>query len=347
MLYVFINFKNLKETHVKQGLLINFIFIVIITSLFWAPMLEARLSTDYQVYQENAMATKESVAQSALDVKRLFVTPKGDYIFELGIHIIIMLCFSIMSLKTLKEDAKKQYIFFLIAGIISVIMSTKLWPWKFMPSIFCFIQFPWRMLFIADFFLSIVCSINMYVVFKKFNFKDIIVITIICILYVCAFYSNIPRSHEVVNIQNWNLGIVSGRENEVVAGMGKGEYLPKKAFENTFYIATREQSAYVLKGKAIIDKEEKNGNYYTADIRTAERTILELPYIYYPGYKVTADGVLLYNFETPNGFLGVEIPEKENVELVAEYTGTTVMNITKIISVLGIILFSIYVWKKH
>ena len=245
LIYVIVHFKDLKETRVKKGLIINFIFIILITSFFWLPMLETKFETDYQVYEQDAMASKESVTGHALEIKQLFATrTDAIYVFELGIHVIIMLCFSVVALKRLREDLRKQYIFCLISACICIIMSTKIWPWQFMPEILTIIQFPWRMLFVAGFFLSVVCSINMAVTLKMFNIKDVIVISAICIVYVCALSNFIPYTENIYDIDDYDLGVMSGKEIEVVAGTAKAEYLPKKAFENRFYIATREDATY-------------------------------------------------------------------------------------------------------
>lgn len=344
--YTLIHFKNLKETHVKKGLIINLIFIVTITSFFWMPLLETKLSADYQVYEENAMATEESVVNNALTFRRLFVTPTDEYyVFELGIHIIIMLCFSVVALKRLREDLKKHYIFFLICGLICVIMSTNIWPWKIMPDFLNIIQFPWRMLFMATFFFSIVCGINMSVALKRFRISDAIILSIICILYISAF--KVPVNSDLLPIQDVSLGIMSGKNDEVVAGTAKAEYLPKKAYEDRFYIATREDVINILSGKAIIKDEEKNGTSYKAKIKTIEETVLELPYIYYPGYQVRADGIIIEMFETEKGFLGINLEPDEEIQLEVEYAGSNIMKFSMIISVVGIILFSVYVWKKH
>lgn len=349
LLYTLAHFKNLKETRVKRGLVLSFVFIITITSFFWAPMIETKLSADYQVYEKDAMATKESVSSQALDINRLFATGTDEiYVFELGIHVIIMLCFSVVALKRLREDLRKQYIFCLIAGLICVLMSTKLWPWRLMPEFLNIIQFPWRMLSIAGFFLSFVCGVNMAVTLRWFNIKDVIIISVICIIYVCALYGFIPFTEKVYNIQDYNLGVMSGKDVEVVAGTGKAEYLPKKAFENRFYIATRENATYVLNGKAIIEAEEKQGSFYKAKIKTVEeKTVFELPYIYYPGYQVKADGMLLDTFETENGFLGITLEADEDIELEVKYTGTKIMKISMLISIISCIAFSIYVWKKR
>lgn len=349
LIYLIVNFKCLKETRVKKGLIINIIFILLVTSFFWAPMIETKFKADYQVYEKDAMSTKESVTGQALEFKRLFATGNDDiYVFELGPHIIIMLVFSIMTVKRLRDEIKKEYIFALVAGLICVWMSTKYFPWKLMPNFMMIIQFPWRMLSIAGFFLSIVCSINMTAVIKNFNAKDSIIISCICIVYVVALAGFIPYSNDISEIENYTLGRMSGKTVEVVAGTAKAEYLPKKAFENRFYIATRENATYVLTGKAIIENEEKDGTSYKAKIKTVEEeTVLELPYIYYPGYEVRTDGMIVDNYETENGFLGITLDKNEEIELEVNYKGTNIMRISTLISIISFIVLGIYVWKKH
>lgn len=349
IIYLIMHYKSLKETRVKQALILNIVFIVLITAFFWAPFLETKFSADYQVYEKDAMASSKSVSSYALLIPQLFATnPNNTYTFELGIHIIVMLCFSVMTIKLLDYKLKKQYIFALISGIISLVMATNIFPWKIMPSIILMIQFPWRMLAFVGFFASFICAVNMSVVIKKFNIRDVLIIGAISTIYVCALNGFVPYTDNIYDIDSYELGIMTGKEVEVVAGTGKAEYLPKKAFDNRFYIATREDVIYVLSGKAIIEDEEKNGTSYKAKIRTIEEeTVFELPYIYYPGYEVLADGMIIENFETDNGFLGIKLDKNDTVQLEVKYTGTKVMMGSMFISIVGIITFGIYVWKKH
>ncbi len=334
----------------KKGLIINIIFIVAITSFYWIPLLETKFSADYQVYEPGMMATNESTAKHGLKISQFFVTMNdGSYTFELGIHFIIILAFSIMAFKNIKEELKETYGFFLISGIISLWMSSKYFPWRFLPQEMCVIQFPWRCLMMSGFFFSCVCALNIYTLVKKFNSKDVAIISIISILYTVALFGMIPYNKDMKNIEELDLGNVSGKEHETIAGMGKGEYLPVNSYKNRFYIATREDNIYTLEGKALIENEVKNGSNYNANIKTydAEYTILELPYIYYPGYEVRLDGMIAQSFETENGFLGTIMGKEDEADLEVNYTGTKAMFISNIISVISGITFLLYVWKKH
>lgn len=349
LFYIIFNLEKIKETRVKKELLLNVVFILFITSFFWAPMIETKFDADYRVYEKEAMTTSESTADSGLKANQLFVTQNdGSYIFELGPHIIIMIALSVMVFRYVKTELKENYVIFLIGGLISLWMSTKYFPWKYLPYEACIIQFPWRMLMMSGFFFSLVCGINIYTIVKKFNYKDVIVISLIAIGYTAIFLQFLPKDN-ITNIDELILGEFSGKEIEVVAGAGKGEYLPSRAYDDRFYIATREDKIYILEGNAEIEDEVKNGKNLTANIKTFEDeyTLFELPYVYYPGYEVRIDGMITETFETEKGFLGFLMGKGDSAEITVRYTGTKVMKTSMLISFISIIIFSIYVWKKH
>lgn len=310
-------------------------------------MIETKLSANYCVYEDGFMATSESTASRGLSISNLFITFTNDvFVFEVG-PCLILLAFSIMSLRNL-ESNRKEYILFLIFSLISLFMTTKYFPWKYLPNSFSIIQFPWRMLEFSCFFLSIVCAINAYVIIKRFNLKDVIILILILLIYILALNPYVPYlEDEIINIENIEQGIVSGRENEIVAGIAKGEYLTTKANNNRFYIATREDKIYVLNGKAIIEDENKTNEKYEFKVKNIEGTEYEAPYIFYPGYKVTVDGIEIKTHETENGFLGFKIDEQTEAIVEITYTGTKWMNISSFISLISFIVFLVYIWKKH
>ena len=333
--YVLVNIKYLKEHYVQKGLIISSIFILMVTAFFILPMIETKMSTEYAVYEDGIMATKESFINRGLELKQLFVTKDGEYSFEIGIHIIIMLAFSKMVLKFIKDDKNKsEYLFCLIVGIISIFMTTKYFPWKIFPEALSMVQFPWRYMQIGMFFLSIVAAVNMSVVIKRFGFVDIVVMTVIAVL-LCYEYES--------------LGVMTGKEYECVAGLGKDEYLSLKSYNNKFYVASRVKGIVVLDGNTEVAEELKFGDKFICEITvTSDAAKIELPYIYYPGYEIRADGVIIDNvFETENGMLGFIIEKDEKVKIEVEYVGTNVTKLSLIISVIGIISLGIYIYKKR
>lgn len=344
------NLEKLKDKKFYKPLILNIVFIILITSFYWVPLIETQLFTKYQVYEDGMMATNESVSNAGLKLNQFFVTfNDGSYIFELGPHIIMILAFSIMTFRRIDKRLKEMYCFFFISSLLTLWMSTKYFPWGILPEQFCFIQFPWRMLMMSGFFISLVCTINMYTLIRKFNIRDVIIVSVISIYYSVAIFSPAFKNEERINdIADISLGNFSGREVEVINGCGKGEYLPVNAYKNRFYIATREKDIYVLEGKALIENEIADETNYSAKLKTldAEYTIFELPYIYYPGYEVRLDGMLVDYFETENGFMGIAMRENDDALLSVKYAGTLAMNITMLISSLSIIGFVVIFIRK-
>lgn len=152
-IYFIFNITKLKKASVRKEFIINIIAVLLITSFYWAPLLETKFDTNYQVYEKGAMATKESTAEAGLSIRQLFVTfDMGEYVLELGLHIIVMFALSVMTFRRINKEFEGNYIFFVVASLISLWMSTKYFPWKYLPDSFCIVQFPWRFLELSAFF---------------------------------------------------------------------------------------------------------------------------------------------------------------------------------------------------
>lgn len=347
---VAVNIIKLEDKQIRKAFIINIVFIILISSVYWIPLVETLLFADYQVYEDGMMATKESFLESRLDFTQLFVTKNdGSFVFELGPHIMIMLAISLMGYRKIRPELKELHVFCVISAILSIWMSTKLFPWGLFPKEISIIQFAWRILMISGFFVSVVCALNVGVLIKNFNVKDVIVISIISIMYVCAFVGFVTYNDGISEVSTFPLGELTGKEFEVVPGTAKSEYLPTKAYENRFYLASRDKDVFVLEGKAVIEDIKKEESKLSARIETldAEYTLFELPYLYYPGYTVRYDGIVLDCVETENGFIGFFLPANDHGILEVEYTGTKAMGISLIVSCISFITFIIYSIKKE
>lgn len=251
-IYLCINIVKLKDKKILKQLGISILCILGMSAFFWMPMLETHFFADYAVYQEDSMATTESFHESGLDIKTLlFTDTNGEttHIFEVGIPILIMLCLSVFVIKKgIDKNYKKEYFLFLILGIASTIIIIKQFPWGIFEDIFQIIQFKWRMLLFSNFFLAIICAININMLIKNFKDKDILVISTICILYAALLMPLLKINSEIQDINQYTIGDVTQNKRETIVGMGKGEYLPVKSNDNREYIKTREDTVYILNG---------------------------------------------------------------------------------------------------
>lgn len=128
------------------------------------------------------------------------------------------------------------------------------------------------------------------------------------------------------------------------------DYLPEKSLKvDREYIKNREDKVYIVSGNASIENENKQSLNLTFSIKNAKQnTILELPYLYYPGYKVKIkNDSLEYElevFESEYGFLAISVPEHtEQAEISVEYKGTVLEKMSFVISLIAIISFIAYV----
>lgn len=335
---------TLKDKDVRNRVFITIIFALFITSFFWLPMLEAMFTTNYVAFEKEGMANQEKVLSYSLQVKDLFATSKkGIYVFEIGPHILIMLAFSVLAIRRLEDKYKKEYILFLFLSMFCLFASTKYFPWKYVNESLYIIQFPWRLLVFSNVFLSVICSINMSILIKNFRFRDVIVLTIVTLLYSYALAEFVPQTQNVKKIDEFSIGYISGIENEISSGAGAGEYLPTLADKNRLYIATREYAVLVLEGRGDIEDYKKDGLHLTCKITTFEdKTIYEFPYIYYPGYKITLDGCNCPYYESKNGLVAISLDKSSKYDVEVTYEGTSLTDMSKIFSIISVIGYIIY-----
>ena len=380
--YILTQAKKLKNKSIVKKLIASLILIMVITSFFWAPLLEHKFKANYEVFKPGRMERTDVLIAFKLKFSELFITPKESIMtYEIGWLSVILLIFTPIVIKTLRRKYKNTdyyrfYIFSLIMGCICVIMTLKIFPFEHLPSLLKMLQFSFRMLEFSSFFFAFVVSVNfatlirlyhklsIYGAFvppkevayriKKYGKKyvshtanaikceDIVVVLLILMITSCMF---IPHLHYTDNLKEerlWPAVPVTSSTGRVHAGCASFEYLPCKAFENREYIENRNSDIIALEGNAQIGEYTKNGTNLECKILASEaETIIEFPYIYYLGYNVTLEQngniIKLENFETDNGFVGIKLPNVENAIVRVSYTGTIVMKVTRIISILGAI----------
>lgn len=342
-IYLIVNIKKLKNKVILKKIFISIIFIICVTSFFLLPMLEQKISTDYEVFQPGRMERTDALIYYKLDLLDFIYTEKGSMVFEIGLVTIIGLVFTAFAYKKVDEKYKKFYLFSLIMGIVSLIMATKIFPFEKLPAILKMLQFSFRMLEFSSFFFAIVVSINFSTMIKNFKMKDVTVLTgIILLLLVPIMIRNIPYVENLRAESTWWPAVrVTENTKRVHAGCASFEYLPSKAFENLDYIKTREDRVYILEGKVDITNEEKNGTNMNFNIVNGEiGTKIELPYIYYSGYevilKINGEEKSIPVTESENGFVQIQLEDNiEKGEITVRYSGTIVMKISMVVSILG------------
>ena len=356
---------NVKLSKIIKIILISVLVILILTAFYVMPLMETKNATNYEVFKEGRMEREEVLIAYKLDFYRLLVTrPADDMVYEIGIVIFIGLVLTPLAIKKMKKQGEtfySTYMFFLISGLVCAFLTLKIFPFEKLPSLLKMIQFTFRLLEFTSFYFAIISAFNIGYLCEKFEIREVIILSAALLLVLIIPFSSRIRTTDNYNEQ-WLIDTVPVDENtkRVHAGCASFEYLPCKAFENLDYIKTRNHDPIILNNneevnKGLISNMSKDGLKLSFDVaRSEEELKVELPYIYYPGYKVTIDYVNMDDivieeevrtYETQNGFVGITIPKLQKGQVYIEYTGTKTMKISKTISIIGISIFIVIAIK--
>ena len=363
ILFVLFNGKKLiqKETRkqIWKHLVINAIFIILIVLFFYVPFMEQQMATEYVAMQEGGMATKEFVSSHALYLYQLvfgkfengnsYALDQGidnEMFLSIGFPILVPLLFTPVVIKKISQEKRPLYWFVLILGILTSLMATTIFPWSKMPNIILLIQFPWRMLMLSTFLLSIIAGINIGKCIENLTMEKLLVVVLVVLMYSGQYISYVTQFD--INFDESYLG--KTEKIEELAGGNKYcssfEYLPVKA--KTEYTKNREDGVIIISGNAKIESEKKENNDMTFEVKEVqEETKLELPYIYYLGYQITFKGETIEYEESEHGFIQISIPKEQEGKVKISYKGTVLSKIATTISIIGAIGLVIYIFREE
>lgn len=356
ILFVLLNIRKLKEKEIITKCLINVIFILIVSMLFWMPLLEATSRADYAIMDNKIMRTNGDFAYENIISFSQLLKDRGEEngtTFLLGIPIIFAILLTILTYRKIDNKYKEFYLICIIFSLISLFMTSRFFPWKVMPGFICKLQYPWRMLGFMVFFISFVCGMNLHVFIKEFLKKDILRIVFVTIFIALSIISslNIMSQFFAKDINRDTEYETEILENRKISHMRiNRDYMPTKAILlQRSYVIIREDKTYILEGKANIINENKENLTDIIKIENVKKdTILEFPYFYYIGYEViveTNDNVYkIIPTESKNGYLSCVIENDiDNAIVTVKYVGTVITKISYIVSLIGLILFIVYI----
>lgn len=357
IIYIIFHVYKLKNIEIIKKCIINAFFILLMSSLFWTPFLEATSSADYAIMDDFLMQTKGYfVNKNSIFLSQLFIdnVDNENLTFFLGIPTIFAIVLTIFIFKKVDKRYKGIYIEFILFSIICLYMASNLFPWFIMPNMLCKLQFPWRMLGFFIFFIGFVCGVNLYLAIKNIIKNDYIrasVILLFIIFSVIVSNSIMSRFYtkDITLDEKYQDYIIN--DKKFSCKQINRDYMPVKALylQNT-YVKDREDKTYILEGNAEIVEETKENLTDAIKVKNISKdTIFEFPYYYYVGYRVTIladDGSTkrIEPIESENGYLACNVTENmEDVTIKVEYVGTTITYISYVISAISLIIFIGYI----
>lgn len=334
--YLIIFFKKLKNRAVLKNIGVNLLFCILMTSFYWVGLLQHYFSTSYEVFVPGRMEREEVLIFYKTKFSQLFITSSEQtMIYAIGLLSVIGLVLTPIAYKKIPKEYKKTYMFFLITGIILLGMTLNIFPFEKLPQALTMLQFTFRLFTFTSFFFAFVVATNFVILIKNFKTLDIVALLTISILLLVPYKSKLDFNLKDNEERLINGVRVSENTGRVHAGMASMEYLPTKAFKNLKYIANRKDEVIVLdNNEAVISNYTKQASNMNCKISNINKeTTIELPYIYYLGYRIYANGQEIKYTESDNGFIQINIAQDSQIKV--KYLGTNEMLISYAISVLS------------
>jgi len=357
---IFLSGKFIKEPRRLGFLLLGGFVAFLLSAFFVVPMLEHFYSGEFAISEWKSLGDqvpKHSVYFSQMigsEFHRGGSLPYGvkgaEMPFIIGDFLLI---FSIIALINIKRVRKVVFgIPFLAAAGLGVFMMSFYFPWKSVPQLFLYIQFPWRMLFFIVFFLGFFASLSLLgLEKKKYEYPIVTLLAIFLLIYTKPFL--IPDRFET-NEKQFKANALE--EKYPFIGTTFGEYLPVNGAKNLDYFYSRKKIIKIVSGNVSLKNAIKQGNHITMELFSVSGDVtIELPLVYYPGYKATLIKPDLEELNIPiknskYGFCKLDIPG--NGLLKVHYAGTASETAGNRLTLAGLFLFLYSIlrlsWKeKH
>jgi len=375
LLYLILNYKDINKTVIKK-IVQCILFICLLSAFFILPLLEAKsigiyniFDTDYQIHH---MAMNNDYVDSvAISPERFFTdswkfesamgTPE-DMNMNLGILNIIGLILTVVFFIKSKED-KKYKIIGIVFLVMSLILASNLIPWNLVPQSLLLIQFPYRFMIIAVFASSLLLGLSLKYFITNRNKLLFIIVTIGIIILSNIQFLNFVGNKKVFNQNDYSLDA-----EYYLNGIGTGEYLPKQITPidvNSIgwsalarnsaiqFLRERGNDPIILSGSIEFENYIKELSHMEMYIMSYGDSVLELPVIYYPGYKAiliadNGEKITLNTTYSENGLLKIDIPETKG-KLKVWYgmsKATTIGFICTISTLFCVVIWQIYLITK-
>lgn len=334
--YLIVFFKKLKSKTVLKNVGVNLLFCILMTSFYWVGLLQHYFSTSYEVFVPGRMEREEVLIFYKAKFSQLFITnSEQTMIYAIGLLSVIGLVLTPIAYKKIPKEYKKTYMFFLITGVILIGMTLSIFPFERLPQALTMLQFTFRLFTFTSFFFAFVVATNFAILIKNFKTFDVVVLLTISVLLLLPYKSKLDFNLQENEEKLINGVRVTENTGRVHAGMASMEYLPTKAFKNLKHIANRKDEVIVLDNdEAVIsDYTKQDSNMNCKILNVKKETTIELPYIYYLGYRVYANGQEIKYIESDNGLIQINIAQDSQIKV--KYLGTNEMLISYAISIIS------------
>ena len=335
-----INYKKFFRKETLKKFCLATVITAILCAPFLVPMMEHRFfGTEYRVFADEVMVTREELAVRAKPLYRLAVLTDDKGTLVNGASNVIALMVAILGLvryRQLKVRGDKFFIVSIMTAmmIMGIIMYSNLFPWEKAYDFLWPIQFLFRIQVVIAFSVSVMAGIYLGSVKKEEE--------------AAVRYLLLGSAVMIWAVMLGAKGIDWGKLedfNYELSWSGCGysmEYMPMKTDTET--IRMRGQEILTVTGDATTEVIENDTPDLIFEIKGKGR--VELPRFYYLGYKIRnmGTGKVIGYEESENGLIEAEVEEGE---YRVSYEGTTAGKIANVLAGVTVVGGGVAILKKR
>lgn len=311
-------------------------------SLFYATILTILLSAFFLLpflEQSSAQELKVPTGKNINGIlpSSLFQEIINNNLLGYSIGLVIFLCaiYGILKSKSLlKTD---QYIFYF--GIVLLIMSTTLFPWKGLSNTpLTSIQFTWRLHAFSSLFIAygISALLNIVDAYLKRSYQFILITSAILVILHASSTINLYSSY-----QDKATLIDRNDVEELAANYNHTDYANKASLD---YYEVIQQNQFFLNNKKFNPTYSFNDSEYTIHLNNVTKeSVLTIPLYRYKGQKVTINNNTVESNLSKYGTTQIIVPSGSSTIQVS-YKYTLISKFSSLLSLISLIFLIFYIY---
>lgn len=331
LIYLLVFRKKVFRWKVIKEFIIASIFIILLVLNFVVPLLEHYNLGIYDIF--NISYEGNGGVQDTDLIHYLFPIRELDIPIYIPIFITIALLYMVVKRKEIVMEDRKILVGMSLIGIFSIVLASSSLIWEIIPNILRNIQFGWRMSLFVTFSVSELFGYILKII-KKENSKTFLIYFLIIFAI-----SNFANSFMIVRVSRDSEMYLKETFNRP---RWEQEYLPVETVDNFLNIRQSEKKLSILDGDGeieVINNVVPNMKFEVKNID--EELVLEFPRIYYLGYELTFEDGKKYDIVLgKDGLVNARV-DKDGIYKL-EYRGTKLDNISRIIVIISLVIFVIY-----
>lgn len=351
MIFIVINWKKLlNKTNIMHLLIASFVLLILISPNIIL-LIEHKMLGIYGVFNSEIVhATAESVKNFGISIGDLIIPRIKDFdktYYTINIIVLLLGILGMYYIFFKEKDKRRKIILIGILAflILAFLFSSKIFPYELLPDLLLSIQFAFRNELFICFALSII-SASGILMFKEAHRRIMLKLIIVFCCCFVALFINYTNFFKISTLTEW----------DKYAGMGaQKEYLTMNALNHINYFDKRDNNIKIVSKDSLVKItkiEDSNPllTFQVSKLKKSEKVILELPRLYYLGYKITltTKDDKKINLEYKNnkyGFIQITIPENGYIEV--DYSGTLLYRIFIWIRNIFIVIAVIFLIKRR